>query len=181
MEKILLQKEILEDRMDDGHFDVQDGFEVPAPKAHVSFSKPPMQHSVPSGLATASQQDVSTNKDGKKRIRPVLVQQATPLLDSPSKASQRTAQPIPASEMKRPGTLSSFISAGSGSEMGGNSATIINSTFTLPVIQSLKSSQNVLSIPSVRPFFTVQYSRKNQLDLIELKNNANGNMFLIFY
>ena len=189
MERVLLNRETLEERMDDGHFDVREGFEsesrlpVPLPAAPIVQSRPTTSAAPPSSGLTVSLQDVSTNKDGKKRIRPVLVQQATPFLVSPTKQhqSQRTAVPLAASPAaangkKRQRTLSSILGAGNenhGQQLG---TTVINSTFTLPVIQVLNHGQNVLSVPSVRPFFSVRGGKGGNVDAVEFKNNANGNL-----
>lgn len=190
MERVLLNRETLEERMDDGHFDVREGFEsesrlsMPLPPAPIVQSRPSTSAAPPSSGLTVSLQDVSTNKDGKKRIRPVLVQQVTPFLVSPTKQyqSQRTALPLAASPAaatdgkKRQRTLSSIMGPGNENQGQQLGTTVINSTFTLPVIQLLKHGQNVLSVPSVRPFFSVHGGKGGNVDAVEFKNNANGNL-----
>ena len=165
LEDRLLPKDgMLLDRMDDGHFDVHDGFSQP----ELQPSNPTVTSTVKpinNIAATSTQsQGVSISKDGKKRIRPVLVQTGTPVTNSPTKSNQ----------LRRNGSSSQDAKKLKGAASSSNDGSFTVTNFTLPVIQPLKDSSELLSIPSVRPFFSVEYQRNNESVCLEFKNNANG-------
>ncbi len=167
------KKDALVDRMDDGHFDVEEGFgrshtlqnsksspmKIPSP-VKVQTRLTASLQSGDQGVSTLKAQSVTTDKQGKKRIRPVLVHQNIPLIESPSKiANQRSGD-----ASKRPKTVSGAA----------NHDHIEPTVYTLPVIEPLKD-HNLLSIPSVRSVFSVQATRASQrTDILEVKNTANG-------
>ncbi|KAJ3317765.1 HIR complex subunit [Boothiomyces sp. JEL0866] len=144
-------KEILNERMNGGHFDTQIGFQkekIVPKKVNV--------------INTLSMQSVSV-KDGKKRIRPVAIDSTTALNGSQSQqvAVHHTVPDVLESTLKK--RKNSF-----------NEAYSKQVQYILPVTEKIEHSN--LSIPSVRTKFTVEFmnAETKQLRVIECVNNGNG-------
>ena len=104
-----------------------------------------------------NQQAVTIDKDGKKRIKPVLVQASVPIT-SPQKQlldNNNNRENIPDRDTKRLRL----------DDIGVTS-------YTIPTVQQVKP--NLFKLPPVQKFFSVQAERFGNTDTTEFKNNANG-------
>jgi HIRA B motif len=103
-----------------------------------------------------SQQAVTIDKDGKKRIKPVLVQASLPIT-SPSKQFTDRENRSPSDR--------------DGKRLRKDDIGV--TSYTLPTIQQA-SKENLFKIPPIQKFFSTQVERFGNLDVTEIKNNANG-------
>ncbi len=116
----------------------------------------------PRKLFSISQQAVTIDKDGKKRIKPVLVQASLPIT-SPSKQSHSFNLSNDNRENRSPD--------GKRLRMEDIGVT----SYTLPTVQVL-NKENMFKIPPVQKIFSTQMDRFGNLDRVEFKNNANGTL-----
>jgi protein HIRA/HIR1 len=132
--------------------------------SNISFNTTPAQPNA-SGMSSTqttprkkfniSQQAVTIDKDGKKRIKPVLVQASLPIT-SPSKQFTDRENRSPERDGKRLRQDDIGITS-----------------YTLPTIQQA-SKENLFKIPPIQKSFSTQVERFGNLDVTEFKNNANG-------
>jgi hypothetical protein len=119
---------------------------------------------------SASQQSVTVTIDGKKRIRPVLVQ-------TKSTNNNSTALGKSLSALK---SVNTPIKKGKMEVLSPTDNQFNDVKYVLPLIMAKENHCN-LQIPKIRNSFSVSFKDKltSRLDVLDAKNNANGYKTLI--
>ncbi|KAI8894110.1 WD40-repeat-containing domain protein [Globomyces pollinis-pini] len=152
--------EMLLERINDSHFDTQIGFS--------KASQPPVAEAAPLKVNTItfSNQDITVTKDGKKRIRPTLLQTTAPSTSAavtkvtPSNAFQPNLTE-PREKRQKNSSVDDPIP--------------IKVEYILPIVQSVAEHSN-LSVPAVRSVFTTElkHGESKLISVLEFKNSGNG-------